>query len=60
MITKEQMLDITAKRYGLESRWTIWMYELSKKLTRNQLYQAYILLNSNIPYFYEEDDKEWK
>lgn len=46
MMTKEQMMDKVIRKYGFESKWTIWFCELAEMLTESQLLNAYILLDT--------------
>ena len=48
MMTKEQMMDDVIRRYGFESKWTVWFCELAEVLTESQLLNAYILLDVNV------------
>lgn len=43
-MTKEQMIDGIIRKYGFESRWTVWFCELAEILTENQLLNLYIVL----------------
>ena len=56
MMTREEMLDAVASTFGLENKWTIWFFECAERLTDEQLFNAYILLDETAYHAPEDDD----
>ena len=47
MMTKTEMMNEVIRKYGHESKWTIWFCECAETLTESQLLNAFIVLDAS-------------
>lgn len=58
MLTKEDMLNAVVSIFGLENKWTVWFFECAERLTDEQLFNAYMLLDAMNSFVPEDDDDD--
>ena len=56
MLTKEEMMNSVVSNFGLENKWTVWFFECAERLTDEQLFNAYVLLEDTVYHAPEDDD----